>query len=40
MLKKFNATGSKILSKITGREIADEERMPTVHVMLHARDLR
>ncbi len=38
--KKLNSAGSKTLSKITGREIADEARMPTVDVILFARDLR
>ncbi len=29
-----------MLSKITGREIADEARMPSINVLLRARDLR
>ncbi len=29
-----------MLSKITGREIADEVRTPTANVLSHARDLR
>ncbi len=29
-----------MLSKITGREIADEPRMPSINVLIRARDLR
>ncbi len=35
--KDLNATGSKMLSKITVREIADEARMPTVDNIIRSR---
>ncbi len=38
--RKLNGTVSKILSRITGRTIADEAREPTLNVMMRARDRR
>ena len=38
--RKLNATGSKMLSKITGRHIAAEAREPSIDIVLRARDQR
>ncbi len=38
--RKLNGTMSKILSRITGRTIADEAREPTLDVVMPARDRR
>ncbi len=38
--RKLNSTCSKMLSKITGREIVDEARTPSINVLLRTRDLR
>ncbi len=37
---KLNGTVSKMLSRITGRTIADEARKPTLDVVMRARDRR
>ncbi len=38
--RMLNATGSKMLSKISGRRIADEAREPSIDIVLRARDQR
>ncbi len=38
--KKLNSAGSKMRSKVAGREIADEAGMPIVDVILRTGDLR
>ncbi len=38
--RKLNGTVLKMLSRITGRAIADEAREPTLDVMMRARDRR
>ncbi len=38
--RKLNSTASKMLSRITGRTIADEAREPSVDVVMRARDQR
>ncbi len=38
--RKLNSTASKMLSRITGRIIADEARQPSVDALMRARDQR
>ncbi len=38
--RKLNSTASKMLSRTTGRTIADEARQPSVDVVMRARDQR
>ncbi len=38
--RNLNSTASKLLSRITGRTIADEARRPSVDVVMRARDQR
>ncbi len=38
--RKLNSTCSKMLSRMTGREIADEARTVSINVLLRTRDVR
>ncbi len=38
--RKLNATGSKMLSKISGRPITDEAQEPSIDIVLRTRDQR